>query len=292
MSDSIEMLQARIASLSDLYSHIQAVRVIPSSILKRKPDPGLAPTRTVGSDFQQLRDFAGLVRSEPIQSALLDADERISADSSNLNSNFRREHRKRRRPPSPESPKPYVPGEKQRTSFFASSESLPRVTLDGLTVYTREFNQAQKEAKKPCRLHIWERTKGKGREQRPQTMRFTIPDVLTAYIKLGYTGADSVAIVQMLTAFGPRESKPPHKQSDFAVFRLLSQEIAKKIRSEEEVTLAAMVDLLCSYEDLFIQACTTCKYMLSAEGHVPPVVRLFKAGVREARHVTCQDESK
>ena len=66
--------------------------------------------------------------------------------------------------------------------------------------YAREFNKTQQK----CRLHIWEKTRGR-REDAPRILRFTIPDVLTAYLTLGYSSTDKAAIVQMLSAFGPRE---------------------------------------------------------------------------------------
>lgn len=66
--------------------------------------------------------------------------------------------------------------------------------------YARQFNNTQQK----CRLHIWEKTRGR-RQDTPRILRFTIPDVLTAYLTLGYSSADKAAIVQMLTAFGPRE---------------------------------------------------------------------------------------
>ncbi|EAU91368.2 hypothetical protein CC1G_07403 [Coprinopsis cinerea okayama7 len=278
----VQILQERIAALSDLYSQLQSIRHIPASFLKRPA--ALAPTRSVRDEFQRVKEVAALVRSEAVQTALVEAEQSKRADPSNIDPNYRREHRKRRRPPSPESPQPYVPVEKTPTTFFPPEDLQgPLVAFDGLVPFVREYNKADK----PCRLHIWERTREQ-RQERPRMLRFTIPDVLTAYISLGSPAAtNNTVIVQTVTAFGPRERKAPHTQSDYTVYRLLSQEIAKMIRSEEQVPLKAILNLLEAYTGLFAEGCTVCNCVMTAEGHVPPVVRLCKAGRREAKHVTC-----
>ncbi|KAH6914123.1 hypothetical protein BKA70DRAFT_655568 [Coprinopsis sp. MPI-PUGE-AT-0042] len=295
MSDSqLQLLEGRIAALSDLYSQLQLLRQLPHSLLRTNPSNVLeAPAQLAATNFQRVSEVAALVRSDPVQSALHDAEKCIRTDSSNLDTNFRRENRKRRRPPSPESPKPYVPAEKVRVSFFPPPEEQENegapVTLDTLVAFTRQFNKPQKEAKKPLRLHIWQRAKEQGHERRPRMMRFTIPEVMTAFITLGYHPNNTV-LVQTVAVFGFRERKTPHTQSDFGVFRLITQQIGKMIRSEEQVPLRAMVDLLCSYEGLFLDKCTACNLPLAAEGHEPPVVRVWKASNREPRHLTCIDE--
>ena len=52
-------------------------------------------------------------------------------------------------------------------------------------------------------------------------------------------------------------------------------------------------DLLTSYRGLFVTKCTLCGRILSKEGHVPPVVRLWveiseNSGQWTARHISCQ----
>lgn len=107
-----------------------------------------------------------------------------------------------RRPPSPESPKPYVPADRSRTSFFRAPDAPPTEPLyaQDLVRYAREFNRTQEI----CRLHLWEKTRER-REDKPRMVRFTIPDVLTAYIALGYSSVDRVALVHTVTCFGARE---------------------------------------------------------------------------------------
>jgi hypothetical protein len=52
-------------------------------------------------------------------------------------------------------------------------------------------------------------------------------------------------------------------------------------------------ELLGSYSGLFIERCTVCERVLSAEGHIPPVVRIWTLddkdgnGKWEPRHITC-----
>lgn len=50
--------------------------------------------------------------------------------------------------------------------------------------------------------------------------------------------------------------------------------------------------MLVTYEGLFETQCTVCQRVLSAEGSIPPVARVWRAregaeGVWDPRHVTC-----
>ena len=51
-------------------------------------------------------------------------------------------------------------------------------------------------------------------------------------------------------------------------------------------------EMLVTYEGLFETQCTVCQRVLSAEGSIPPVARVWRAregaeGVWDPRHVTC-----
>ncbi|EGN99545.1 hypothetical protein SERLA73DRAFT_134815 [Serpula lacrymans var. lacrymans S7.3] len=145
--------------------------------------------------------------------------------------------------------------------------------------YIRTFNGGGSGSL--CKLHIWERT-GAPPSQRQATpigavvLRFTIYDVLTTYISLAPScEGDSTFVVESVTAFGPREKKLPHMQSDYLAFQSLSQQLAKMVQSDPKVSIQALVDLLCSYQGLFVDRCSTCERVLSAEGHVPPVGRIW-----------------
>ncbi|RXW12391.1 hypothetical protein EST38_g13462 [Candolleomyces aberdarensis] len=290
-SPQLIALQDQIKVLSDLQSRLSAIRQVPASLL-RQPIGNNDPFNTVRTqgakeDFQKLKELGDEIRSDSVQKALHGARERMEADGSHLDANYRRDSRKGRRAPSPESPKPYVPADRARTSFFRlpDSDPAPPLYAEDLVRYAREFNKTQQS----CRLHIWEKTRGR-REDASRILRFTIPDVLIAYLTLGYSSADKTAIVQMLSAFGPRERKAPHSQSAYGVYQALSQEIAKMMEAEERVSVGDVVQLLCRYEDLFIEPCLSCGRVMSAEGYAPPIVRVWRDGVLEKRHVTCMAE--
>jgi len=66
--------------------------------------------------------------------------------------------------------------------FPISVDEASPLQVDGLTNYIRGFNQT-----KPYKLHVWTRTKGTTTLSNPVIVRFTIRDVLTAFITLGYS---------------------------------------------------------------------------------------------------------
>jgi hypothetical protein len=94
------------------------------------------------------------------------------------------------------------------------------------------------------------------------------------------------------------------------VYQSLSQQLAKMVQSYPSVSVQSILvrgerrdgdqvlnlyfqGVLCAYEGLFVDRCTVCERVLSAEGHVPPVVRIWGEGDKEregqweARHVGC-----
>ncbi|KAJ7239223.1 hypothetical protein B0H12DRAFT_1271513 [Mycena haematopus] len=285
-----------IASLSDIQSRLRNVRQIPPSLLR--PSLHFSPL-SIRKDFQQLKELADAIRSESVQDALLAAAKSEKADKSDLNRNGRREMRKRRRPPSPESPQPYIPYDKRSTSLFpVTSDDPPPLRSDELPDYIREFNRTHS-----CKLHIWTRIKGAAQLSNPAVVRFTIRDVLVCYVTMAHSSEDPVLATESVTAFGPREKAPllsillqksPHSQSDFLVYQSLSQQIATMLQSHPQVSFQSLMNLLCAYEGIFIDRCTSCERVLSAEGHVPPVVRIWmdagkdnEKGRWEPRHSAC-----
>ncbi|KAJ7124888.1 hypothetical protein C8R44DRAFT_618601 [Mycena epipterygia] len=252
---------------------------------------------SIRKDFQELKELTDTIRSDSVQEALRTATNSEKADRSDLSRNGRREMRKRRqafdiirRPPSPvESPQPYIPYDKRSTSLFpAASDEPPNLRADELPDYIREFNQTHS-----CKLHIWTRIRGSTQLGNPAVVRFTIRDVLVCYVTLGYAQGDPVLVTESVTAFGPREKKSPHSQSDFLVYQSLSQQIARMLQSHPRVSFQSLMNLMCAYEGIFIDRCTSCERVLSAEGHVPPVVRLWIDDEKEAkgrwepRHASC-----
>jgi len=92
------------------------------------------------------------------------------------------------------------------------------------------------------------------------------------------------------------EQKLPHEQSHYQVFQVLSQHIAKMLESHPSVPLQTLMvcrsssaiyptnawysapnlqHALVTYRTLFVDRCTSCQRVLSVEGHIPPVGRVW-----------------
>ncbi|KAF8557953.1 hypothetical protein OG21DRAFT_77654 [Imleria badia] len=210
----------------------------------------------------------------------------------------------RRQPQSPVgSPQPYVPSPPRSSALFASPEDDPTpMRAESLVEFVHEFNRGNVGELKSttggtmdttfpkCKLVIWSRTKtinnannGSQKLTSPVVLRFIIPDVLTAYISLIFTKLEDPLIVESVAAFGPRERKLPHEQSDYLALQGLSQHITKVILSHPRVPFQILMSVLVSYRGLFVDRCTSCQRVLSAEGHIPPVARIWvPKGTEEA----------
>lgn len=304
-----------IQTLTDFHIRLQSVRHIPSFLLRHPSGSSLshepefnspfdpadhdfgAPFHTTpAQDFRTLNAIMDVLRSEKIQEALKVARESEDADKSDL-CLFHRDSRKWKRPLSPVgSPQPYIPSPPPTSSslFPPIDDELPCLRAEGLVEYIREFNRGDiklppspgtSESFQPkCRLRLWSRTHsplGRSTDEplpkltSPAILRFTIEDVLTSYISLVFTRLEDPVVVESVTAFGPREMKLPHMQSDYLAFQVLSQHIAKMVQSHPQVPLQTLISLLVSYQGLFVDRCTSCGRVLSAEGHVPPAGRLW-----------------
>ncbi|TBU22849.1 hypothetical protein BD311DRAFT_769656 [Dichomitus squalens] len=291
-ASELTTLRTHIQTLTELNNRLQAIRNIPAQLLR---PPGSDPSSTLLTHgFKEIAAIADTVRTERVQDALKAARKSEQADSSGLTSSLRRETLKRRRPPSPDSPQPYRETELKEAVFLPPVESgTSRILLDALPAYIRNHNKSSKN-----KLHLV--APRKGRELAcPVTLRFTCPNVVTVYLTLDYsTDNDQILVVENATAIGSREQKQPHSQSDFMAFQQLSQQLAKVIRSDPSAPLQAYVALLSSYERLFVDICSNCQRVISAEGHVPPVVRKRllsssadpKAPQWDVRHVLCKYE--
>ncbi|KAF7321411.1 hypothetical protein MKEN_00661600 [Mycena kentingensis (nom. inval.)] len=253
--------------LSDLQTQLSSLRNAPSTILKSHGDP--YRITTVREQFKRLHQLADLFASEAVQQALAVAAKSEQDDKSDLGYNARR--KRSRRPDSPiGSPQPYAGTSKNAPSPFPpEGDNVRPLRLDELVDYMREFN-----ATHPHKLHIWTRTKGSALGN-PVVARFTIPDVVTFYITLGYSEDDPTLVAECVTAFGPREKKSPYSQSGFMVYGSISQYIASLLQAHPRTSFQNLVNLLGAYEDTFIRGCSKCGRILSAEGHEPPVVLGF-----------------
>ncbi|KAG2342541.1 hypothetical protein BDR05DRAFT_934899 [Suillus weaverae] len=315
VTQTVSNLGDRIQTLTDFHIRLQSVRHIPSLLLRHPSGPSLshepeftspfdpadhdfaAPFHTTPTqDFRTLKTIADALRSEKLQEALKVSRESEDADKSDLRL-FQKDSRKRKRPLSPVgSPQPYIPPPPRTSSLFPPIEDeLPCLRAEGLVEYIREFNRGDiklppspgtSEFFQPkCRLCLWSRTRSPQLDRSmngsrpkltsPTILRFTIEDVLTAYVSLVFARLEDPLLVESVTAFGPREMKLPHMQSDYLAFQALSQHIAKMVQSHPQVPLQTLIHLLVSYQGLFVDRCTSCERVLSAEGHVPPAGRLW-----------------
>lgn len=305
-------LHDRIQTLTDIHARLTTLRHVPSMTLK---PPNFSPTFDVvnqdfsvaGFDanpthdlFQKVKSLAEAVRSAKVQDALRAAKESEEVDKSDLGMGVgtlgKRGWEIRKRPPSPVgSPQPYVPPPARSSSLFSPPEDdPPPLRAESLVGYIRSFNKGSlPEFKQPpvppipgieqipvptCNLAIWSRIKRSDQSTKlsiPVILRFTIADVLTAYVSLIFEKEEDPLVIEKATAFGPRERKFPHEQSDYQVYQVLSQHLAKMLQSHPLVPLQTLMQALVSYRTLFVDQCTSCQRVLSLEGHIPPVGRIW-----------------
>ncbi|KAI0823624.1 hypothetical protein BC628DRAFT_1324570 [Trametes gibbosa] len=281
----VQALRNHIDTLTKLNNRLQALRHIPSLLL-RPPLTGvhaLPQSSLLRHEFLELKEIADAVRSEQVQDALKAARKSEAAAPRMVGFDVRRDNLKRRhviqtrsicctRPPSPESPQPYHATGPKSSEFLPHAEGgSSSVTLDGLPAYIREHHKMNRS-----KLHVVAPKRGRPL-QCPLMLRFVIPDVVAIYLSLGQSAAEGQAlVVESATAFGPREQKAIHSQSDYAVYQQLSQQLARVLQSEPWTPLQEIVNLLCAYENLFTEPCMICGRVLSAEVHTPPVVRARK----------------
>ncbi|OCH91817.1 hypothetical protein OBBRIDRAFT_774575 [Obba rivulosa] len=293
-SSELVSLRSKLTALTELHSRLQTLRQIPALLLRPPTSNVHAVTQEalLKHEFQELREVSEALRAEKVQAALVAARGSEAKDKSELGPVRRRGNNKRKRAPSPESPQPYRPFEPKSSVIFPPlDEAATPLQLDGLPDFLKEFNRPDKI----CKLRIYSPGRT-GPLRCPVVLRFTIRDVAIIYLTLDRSFSSPSLIIESAIAFGPREQKPPHSQSDYAVFQKLSQQIAKMIQSQPQVPLQSVLSLLSSYEGLFVQRCVACGRMLSMESHIPPVARVWtrtgsaEAGIIwqwEPRHDTC-----
>jgi hypothetical protein len=91
----IQTLQKQIQDLTDVCNKLQTLRQIPGSLLT----PTSNDISLIGQtrpEFQRLKGIGDTIRSSPVQEALHRAQNSLGANATGINSNPRRENRKRR----------------------------------------------------------------------------------------------------------------------------------------------------------------------------------------------------
>ncbi|KAF5321463.1 hypothetical protein D9619_001421 [Psilocybe cf. subviscida] len=223
-----QILKAQIEQLEAMRERLKSVRQVPGRVvtsgLQTAPADGwmgmgvsvsaLGGGNTARTGFAVVHGIEDSAMSEPVQKAMqraresLDKDEGMSVPSE---AGVRRINRKRRRAQSPEV---YV-REKKETVSPLGEEGPDDVTLETLGSFARTFNETHKGKM---------RIKG-------QTVRLSVPEVMTVLMVVGEAAAGGRAVVQTIRAFGVGEKVVEHGQSAFEVFRLVSQQL--RLRVEE-----------------------------------------------------------
>lgn len=97
----LAVLQEQINALSDLHTQLAAVRRIPAGLLRRPVFRNTDPfsgqqVHSSKADFEKLKEVGDIIRSDVVQKALLGAHDRMEADATQFDANYRRDSRKRR----------------------------------------------------------------------------------------------------------------------------------------------------------------------------------------------------
>ncbi|KIY44582.1 hypothetical protein FISHEDRAFT_61852 [Fistulina hepatica ATCC 64428] len=302
----LALLQSQIHQLSDLYEKIVGIRQLPSQLLSMRTHLDFPPISSTFSsphiplaslqgapappalrpEFKQLSSFNRTLSSDPVQKALRAAQQSAKADKTAIAPNCRRDVRKRRRAPSLASPQPYTDASLKRpkaASLFPrknKEDERHPLRRDGLCACIRQFNRARLAesvgADPAVQLFVWTKhpRTGKGLPKTgPLVLQLRIRDVLIAYLTVTNTPDDPMLVTENVVFFGPREQKSPHSHSQYAVYRHLSRQLTKVLVAEPHVDLEALLDMLCSYQGLFLDRCTNCNLVLSTDEHFPPIRR-------------------
>ncbi|KAI0063695.1 hypothetical protein BV25DRAFT_1837624 [Artomyces pyxidatus] len=289
--------RAHIDALADLAKRLRALRALPALLLR--PDP--APNADLGvaalaDALRRAQDDVRAARRAALapaaQDALAAAHASERTDRTGVRAPMRR--MKRRRSRTPESPREYPAFHARAPALFPAHTAPPRrLALRDVPGFVRAFNAAPGRR---ARLHVWRADGARAQGlAAPVVLRLLLPDVLTAFVTLGLpggAGAEEGLVVENVTAFGAREKKLPHAQSDFGVFQKLSQQILRMVQAAPRVPVEELMHMLETYQSLFSAQCVVCSRVLSAEGYIPPVARVWRAqgagpGVWEPQHVTC-----
>ncbi|TDL26054.1 hypothetical protein BD410DRAFT_784079 [Rickenella mellea] len=293
-----DTLQSRIKILQDLVKEVQGLRSVPGQLLKWWPGDlpqqlqalNVQLTNTPEQNFKRIPAVRDHFLKAESQASLKAARESEARDGSGILPPARRDIRSKKRAVLAESPSPFpVFLAKSAHVFPTEHGGSSGTTARGLPSFVRATNSTLGHG---MSVKIWSsgaRSPGKAQTaENPIILRVWIRDVVTVYVKLVHEDVEHDPLrVESVAAFGPREKKGPHSHSDFGVYQKLSQQITRMVEYEPKVSIGQLMELLWSYNGLFVTRCFVCERVLSQEGHVPPVVREWREGRWEARHGGC-----
>ncbi|THU87715.1 hypothetical protein K435DRAFT_455453 [Dendrothele bispora CBS 962.96] len=266
----MSVVDSQLQALKECYSRVQTLRSLPQSLLtmlKQREQRGTTipwlPSLSV--KYEELKGIEETIKSERVQEALRAAEVSGKADG-NVGLNIRR---KQRRQALPETPKPDGESEGQRETQEEEEDGLK---ADELVDYVRGFNKEH-----AYRLHIWRPTRSEDWER--TVVRFWIKDVVTAYVTLGEAD-DRRLVVETIVCFGPRERGTPYGESEYQVYRAMSEELA----GLGALGLRRATSVLGSYATMFVSAECRCKRVI--DGGIPAICRSWDRKW-QARHKTC-----
>ncbi|KAI0029716.1 hypothetical protein K488DRAFT_72766 [Vararia minispora EC-137] len=291
-----QILQSQIDALADFASRVRALRQAPAALL-RAGGAGVSfdVASAAKTGFGELKKARERLLHEDVQSALRAAAGSERKDRTDIRGGLRREVRKRRRSPTPESPKPYIPP-KARAVFPTPHPPPTPLSAARLPDFMRSFNARQRAQGRRAALHVCLADPRAPREVVPPVLvRFAIPDVLKAFITLDVPLdeddelplRDRPLLVENIAVFGSREKVfPSAHDHDRATDPILSMPGTFPRHAQQ--------DMLATYQDVFTVKCAGCERVLSPEGYLPAIARVWHEddaadgqGRWEARHVSC-----
>ncbi|KAF8322288.1 hypothetical protein DL93DRAFT_1290491 [Clavulina sp. PMI_390] len=299
-NDELASLQEKLNLLNDLSRDLQNVRQLPKSLLQ--PHSGEARIT-----LSRLEEFSTSLASPGVSSALDVASSREREDGTDVE-----DYRRLLTKPNPAAasritPSPSFTPSRRGPQFLPPIHhplQTQKTTLGTLPDFIRWHNRTNSPG--ATTLRIWVPAAApkpaNARASRKSlrvgasfVLRLVVPNVMHVAIRMGSAVKEDEPLrIMTVTCVGVNESKPRHAASEFAVYRMVTQHLARVLSERPDVSLAQFIDLLASYGNLFSQTCSVCGALLSRVGRHPPVARLWSAdgldtsgGRWQSRHVEC-----
>ncbi|KAH7100670.1 hypothetical protein BKA62DRAFT_706152 [Auriculariales sp. MPI-PUGE-AT-0066] len=282
----VASLEGQVKLLQDLLKTARGVKDKPARMLAaatsdmKSAASGISViiSGKIASDFVQsaketlvaLEEVHAKVRAPEAQKALEAARTPLPAAASFLS-------RKRKRQDS-DAPKPARLASAPRRIEAAGSDlvssTLPpdsptrtRVKKGNMIPFLRTHNSGSSTLK----IRIWQPQKAaKPRADGCTILKMTLPDLFNSYVTFE-EGSDELLVVSA-NVFGVTEQRPLHAQSEFDVFKLMTQYLTRLINDSGDVSLTRIASFLETYTSAFNnRPCSACMGVISAADHTPPI---------------------